>query len=408
MGQRLEPCSRGGHDTCPELPSTQTLSGSLKSGREADIHEVLLARTTMAKRSGGGKNVSSAQGKQVLESGISMMEAAVAQHTGRMQAPLEGADAKAPLITAAVSENTPVQANESAITDELEKGGPALGSFVKAIGLAVAEAQTKLDETFVKTAQALSNQQIDVIAVFEQEIDDNGEMTAGRAITARHPLVNYARLPSHQFTRVHMQAEMKVSEFNSANGMNIRGGSTSFKIGAKGNINQLWNAGAEASFSTHSYNQAVNNSTSRDEAAGTLQLDATIEAREETMLPRPLMVQKGPRLKVTAGARQELKNTEGKPIGRQVEVTLELRGKGNNPLPGKRIEYKIQDSRINYDVLPKDGLTASNGSGDGLTEGTIKLVLRREGAMFDPAKPPEPVPVNVWFGLVNESLTLDL
>lgn len=403
MGQRLGPRSRGGHDTCPELSSTQTLSGSLKSGREADIHEMPLARTTMAKRSGGGKNVSSAQGKQVLESGISVMEAAIAPHTGLMPVPLEGAT----LIATAVSDK-PVQANESAITDELEKGGPALGSFVKAIGLAVAEAQTKLDETFVKTAQALSSQQIDVIAVFEQEIDDNGEMTAGRAIMAKHPLINYARLPSHQFTRVHMQAEMKVSEFNSANGMNIQGGSTSFKIGAKGNVNQLWNAGAEASFSINSYNQALNNSTSRDEAAGTLQLDATIEAREETVLPRPLMVQKGPRLKVTAGARQEIKNTEGKPIGRQVEVTLELRGKGNNPLPGKRIEYKLQDSRINYDVLPKDGVTASSGSGEGLAEGAIKLVLRREGAMFDPSKPPEPVPISVWFGLVNESLTIEL
>jgi hypothetical protein len=294
--------------------------------------------------------------------------------------------------------------------DELEKGGPALGSFVRAVGLAVADAQTKLDETFVKTAQALSNQKVNVVAVFEQEIDDNGQMTAGKAHVQELPSSYFLPVPSHQFSRVHMQAEMKVSEFNSANGMNIKGGSSSFKLGAKASVGmtQPWNASAEVGFSTNSYNQAVNTSASRDEAAGSLQLDATIEARQEIFLPKPLLVQKGPRLKVTAGARKELKNTEGKPIGREIEVFLELRNKGNNPLTGKRIEYKIGQSLLNYEVSPKDGLTASAGNGDGVPEGGLKLVLRREGAAFDPAKPPEPVAINVWFGLVSESITVDL
>jgi hypothetical protein len=312
------------------------------------------------------------------------------------------------LLALKASDTEPVQSKESDITQELLAGGPALGSFVKAVGLAVAESQTKLDETFIKTAQALSNQQIDVIAVFEQEIDDNGQMTAGKAHVQKLPAVNFLAVPSHQFTRVHMQAEMKVSEFNSANGMNIRGGSTSFKMGAKGSVNQPWNASAEIGFSTNSYNHAANMSASRDEAAGSLQLDATIEARPEIFLPKPLLVQKGPRLKVIAGARKELKNGDGKPVGREVEVILELRGHGNNPLTGKRIEYKVGDSRVNYTVTPNDGVTAGSGNGDGVAEGTLKLVLRREGAMFDPAKPPEPVPVNVWFGLVSESIALEL
>src|SRR5215210_64574 len=75
-----------------------------------------------------------------------------------------------------------VQAQESDIAGEMDNLGPSFGAFVKAVGLAVAESQQKLDQTLVATAKALSETQIDVIAVFEQEIDDNGEMTAGRPV----------------------------------------------------------------------------------------------------------------------------------------------------------------------------------------------------------------------------------
>ncbi len=52
----------------------------------------------------------------------------------------------------------PVQAASADVTDEVEKLGPAFGSFVKSVGLAVAEAQTALDKTLVDTAKALSHQ----------------------------------------------------------------------------------------------------------------------------------------------------------------------------------------------------------------------------------------------------------
>ena len=67
----------------------------------------------------------------------------------------------------------PIRASEADITDELEKGGPALGAFLKAVGLAVADSQKALDATFRETAKMLSEQQIDVIAVFEQVLQCN-------------------------------------------------------------------------------------------------------------------------------------------------------------------------------------------------------------------------------------------
>lgn len=58
------------------------------------------------------------------------------------------------------------KASESDVTDELEKGGPALGAFLKATGLAVAGSQEELDETFRETAKLLSEAEVEVIAVF--------------------------------------------------------------------------------------------------------------------------------------------------------------------------------------------------------------------------------------------------
>lgn len=296
---------------------------------------------------------------------------------------------------------TPVRSSESDIGNEVKEGAPSLGDFVRAVGLAVADAQTKLDETFVKTAQGLSNQQIDVIAVFEQEIDDNGQMTAGTAHKAKMPLSAFVPLSAHQFSRVYMQADMKVAEFNSANGMNIHGGSTTFNANAKGSYG-LFGLGVSGgtNFSTNSYNQSVGTSNSTDSAAGSLHLEATIEPRPEIQPPRPLILQKGPRLKVSAGPRREIKGEDGKAIAREVSLTVELRSKANNPLSGKRIELKVSPPLINYTVTPDTMMTP--------TDGTLSVTLRREGSAFDPNKPPEPVSINVWFGLVNESIAVDL
>jgi hypothetical protein len=127
------------------------------------------------------------------------------------------------------------QLTQSDITDELEKSGPAFGSFVKSIGLAVAEAQQKLDETLVNTAKALSDTQIDVIAVFEQQInDEDGSMSEGIPHVQKLPLVNYLMPTAYQWSRVYLESDMNVSEFSAANGFNIQGKSQNFQAGVSG------------------------------------------------------------------------------------------------------------------------------------------------------------------------------
>lgn len=323
---------------------------------------------------------------------------------------VEGARA-AGAATGTMVPRAAVQASPADINDEMDKGGPAFGAFVKAVGLGVAEAQAKLDSTLVETAKALSETQIDVIAVFEQQIDDNGQMTTGKIHKEKLPLVNYIMPTAYQWSRVYLSADMNMSEINATNGFNIQGGSTSFTAGVSGGYGLMsggWNVKGDTRFTTGSYNQSGEFSRSDDTAQGKLHMEATLEPRDDIQLPRPFVLQKGPRLKVTAGARQDIPGTGAPvppattvdPIGRTLTLTLELRSQNNTPLANKQIEYKVGQPLLNYNITPTNGLTDANGQ--------LKIELRREGAAFDKTKPPEPVTVTAWLGLVNEQVVVNI
>ena len=190
----------------------------------------------------------------------------------------------------------------------MAKGGPAFGAFVKAVGLAVAEAQSELDKTLVTTAKALSDNQIDVIAVFEQEINDNGQMLQGTPHVMKLPLVNYLMPTAYHWSRVYLEADMKVRQFNVANGLNIQGKSSSFNVGASASFSQTGGIGASGSigYGTSSTQVASTTSQFTAEAVGSLHLEATLEPRADVQLPKPFIIQKGPRLKVYAGSQENI------------------------------------------------------------------------------------------------------
>lgn len=302
-----------------------------------------------------------------------------------------------------------VAAEEADITNELAVGGPAFGAFVKAVGLAVAEAQQKLDETLVTTAKALSDAKINVIAIFEQQLkDSDGMMDEGKIHMQQLPLINYLMPTAYQWTRVYLEADMKVQEFNGANGFNIKGQSTSASVGFSTNVGVMGaSVGLSASAATSNYQQGGDTSFSQDQAAGSLHMEATLEPRADIQLPRPFILQKGPRLKLTVKSREDIPgppvsgSTTATVIGRKIRLTAELRDKANNLLGGKLLECKISEPLLNYTKNPNDGMT-------GATSGQLEIEITREGGAFDEKKPPQAVTVNVWFGMVNEQVVINI
>ena len=301
----------------------------------------------------------------------------------------------------------PAQANESSITDELERGGPAFGSFVKSVGLAVAEAQEELDKTLVKTAKVLSETQIDVIAIFEQVVnDDDGTMAQGNIIMQKLPLINYLMPTAYKWSRVYLEADMSVSEFNSANGFNIQ--KTKFGLDSSASLNLgfgMGGFGGSMSSDTHfDYSRTnTNTSTSTDKAAGSMHMEATLEPRDDIELPRPFILQKGPRLRLSITSSGDIteNGTDGSPVvvGRKVTISAELTKTDGSAHSGKSLKVSVDRNDVTFSMASQE--TDSNG------RLTIDLE-KRGGEAFDPATPRAAALVRVSFGLVTETLGISI
>jgi len=295
------------------------------------------------------------------------------------------------------------EATSADVTDELEKGGPAFGGFLKSVGLAVAESQKKLDETFRDTADFLSTQEINTIAVYEQQLkDEDGTMDKGNPVLQKLPLINFFMPTAYQWSRVFLQADMKVSEFNTANGFNIQGKSQSVGVTAKASFGVGgFGGGGSASFSNSSFSSSGEVSTSRDEAAGSFHMDATHEPRPDLQPPRPLILQKGPRLLVNLSAPIDIHQDDdvAKPIiGRRVNLLCELKTTKGDPNTGKDIEASVNNPALYLTPTAKTDAT----------DGKATLTVERKGAAFDAKKPPEAVLARVWFGLATRDIAFNI
>lgn len=292
-----------------------------------------------------------------------------------------------------------VTASESDITKELLEGNPAFGSFIKTVGLAVAEAQTALDKNMVATAKAISETQIDVIAVFEQRLkDDDGMMDEGIVHLQKLPLINYLMPTAYNWSKVFLQADMYVSEFNNAHGFNIKGKTKT----AAGGLSFGGGFGFALGGAYADFSQNVDASYSQDYAAGKLHMEATLEPRKEIELPKPFVLQKGPQLKATVGKREDI-DKDGKPtmvpaqiVGRQVSITVTLKLSNGDPAANKTVEMSVDNPALNYDGT---GTTDDNG------QATFTIV-RRDGA-FEQGTYLQAI-VRIWFGLVNDTVVVSL
>jgi len=296
---------------------------------------------------------------------------------------------------------------EADVTDEIAKGGPAFGSFLKSVGMAVAESQKALDQTLVATAQELSNQKIDVIAVFEQVLQDSdGQMTQGNVQLQKLPLINYLMPTAYNFSRVYLQADMKVSEFNAANGFNIKGSSTSVSASAKASygLTSGFGASGSASFGYSTFNRSGEVSVAQDSAAGAIHMEATLEPRADVQLPRPFVIQKGPRVQVRIDSSSDLTGPApagggaAPKIGRQIVLKAKLLQTDGQPNAQKTLEVTVSDPQFN-----RDAVNATDGQGE--TTITIKNQWG-SGVTQEPER--KQAVVSVGVGLATQTIPISL
>lgn len=292
---------------------------------------------------------------------------------------------------------------QSDITDELTRGGPAFGSFVDSVGQAVAKAQAALDATLVQTAEALSKAEVNVLAAYEQQLnDDDGTMEKGNPIFAKIPLITMIPPTAYAWEHVQLKANMNVSEFNSANGFNIQGKSSSFSAGARAGYSMFgFGASGSVNTSSSSYSAAGSSSYAQDYAAGQLELDALLEPRRDIRAPTPLTLKLGPTILLSVASRDFVDATDAvttdptKVVARKVVLEVTLRKRQGDPNSGKALQFSIDQQNIDFKADPANATTDANGK--------IKINLWRRGSAAE-LNASVQIRVNVWFGLVNEAV----
>lgn len=322
-----------------------------------------------------------------------------------------GADLEAPVKARTVGfGGSNVAAGESDVTDEAGKTAVAFGDFVRNVGMAVAAAQEQLDTTLRLTAKQLSEQKIEVAHTFEQVLDDKGELTnQGQAKLQALPLINYIMPTAYQWSRVYLEANMTVQEFNSKSGFDIQSKSKSGGFGLRGGFGATgFSAGGFGGFGGSSAQTSVQNGFSMDNAAGTMRMEATLEPRADIELPKPIILQKGPTITLTSAVTNKLGTvppaTDQNPnpvapvIGREATITVTVKKHTGLANAGVDIDYSVDQPTINHTTV--GGLTTSN-------TGVVTLKLTREGAGFD-ANAPLPTNVVVWLGMVSKTIRVNL
>jgi hypothetical protein len=311
-------------------------------------------------------------------------------------------DADGPL-----SRDVGAAAAESDVTDEADKTGVAFGNFVKQVGLAVAAAQDQLDKTLVDTAKALSEAKIKTVAVFEQQInDETGLMDEGHPHIQELPLTNYLMPTAYQWSRVYLEADMNIQEFNSRTGFNIQQKHFSADTRITGNAGMLgWGVSGTAGVSYGQSSTGVDASYGSDLAAGKLHMEATLEPRHDVELPKPFILQKGPRLELVLGSREEITEADGdgkppKIVGHKVKLIAKLLKSDDSPNTAKLLRFNVSDATLNWHVTRStDGKTTNDG--------VIEYEISRRGTPEQLASA-LPATVRVSFGLVNGAAAVSL
>jgi hypothetical protein len=302
-------------------------------------------------------------------------------------------------------------ASESNVNDEAEGTAVAFGAFVKNIGMAVAAAQEELDKTLRETAKQLSETKIEVVHTFEQELDDDGHLTNnGSAKMQALPLINYLMPTAYQWSRVYLEADMKVQEFNSKSGFDIMSKSSSGGLRLGGGFGLGgFSANGGFGFGSSSSQTSVQNGYSMDNAAGSMHMEATLEPRSDIELPKPIILQKGPTLTVATtsvadilGTKPPATDTDPDPkapvVGKEATLKVTVKKADGSANASKLVEYSVDQAKINHSAPA--GLSTS-------AAGEVTIKLRREGAAYD-ANTPMPVQVIVWLGMVSKTITVNM
>lgn len=283
---------------------------------------------------------------------------------------------------------------DAAVGDEISRAGLGLGELIKTTGLAVAETQNKLNDTGARTATALAETLVDVIAVEEKVYLDDGTLDSSnsRTIDQKLPLITFIDPVFYQWSNVRLQGRFIANEFASDNSSESSSFSSSESHSQQGLMLLFGGGHINTQYSSSQRESEVE--TTSDFSYGQMRMNTLLEPRADIGIPKPNQAIQGPRLSLIQGEVIDIMDA-GRIAARTMSMVVQYNRRDGSPISGKAISIET------------DGVSWSY-TGDQETDvtGQTELLLRREFLDEEADTAPVDIIVSGRIGLVQNNVTV--
>ena len=281
---------------------------------------------------------------------------------------------------------------DASVGDEIARAGAGFGQLVERSGSAVAATQNLLNETGARTATALAETLVDVIAVQEKIYHDDGSLDTSVAHTRKLPLISFIDPVFYKWSSVRLQGRFWANEFAAETTSDSYSHTSSEGMGSAG-FGIIFGLGYNSySYSSDSRSSDVEVTT--DSSMGQMRMNALLEPRDDVAIPKPNQVIRGPRLTLIMGTLEDVIDG-GNLTGRTLSLLIQYNKRDGNPIAGKAISVETNGIAWSF----ADGPTAVTDA-----SGQVEIVLRRDFIGPEPDTTPTDFIVSARIGLVQNSI----
>ncbi|MCD4741826.1 MAG: hypothetical protein K8R67_04995, partial [Desulfobacteraceae bacterium] len=222
------------------------------------------------------------------------------------------------------------------VSDDLSRMGKSFGSFIGNVGKGVAEAQKELDINSAEITKALANTEIQVPAVVEQVLDDDGKPTiSANAVNIAYQkmsLIQFIVPTFYQWRHVQLNLSFDVEEIGTIEDFKIKKTRETGPGGIFG-----WGSRTNTSSSEEGTLGAIDTK----QADGSL--NARLEPRSDITPPEPFLFRTGPTINFIPG--EDITDTvdQDKVIG--AKLTIVVHKVDGEPNGEKMLKVSVNQGR---------------------------------------------------------------
>jgi len=283
----------------------------------------------------------------------------------------------------------------AAVGDEIGRAGAGFGELVERTGAAVAATQNLLNDTGARTATALAETLVDVVAVQEKVYRDDGSLDTSIAHTRKLPLISFIDPVFYKWSSVRVQGRFWANEFSSE----VQTDTSSGSSGSGGVSASAFGISLGAGYNyNRSSSSSGNVERTTDSSVGQMRMNALLEPRSDVSIPKPNQVIRGPRLSLIQGALEDVLDGAAL-VARTMSLLIQFNRRDGSPIAGKAISVESDGIAWSYVGGP---LAVTDGSGQ------VEITLRRDFVGETPDTTPTDFIVSARVGLVQNSIGVTL